>query len=103
MSGYDKHPDYGGPPVAWWKVAALMIGAGAVYFYVSFGHAAPMNAAPHHGKAVGASVELTSCSGCGCRGGPGWRSKKTGKCVGEKQLAKECGRPPSRSKCTKEN
>jgi hypothetical protein len=39
MSGYDKHPDYGGPPVAWWKVAALMIGFGAIYFFISFGHA----------------------------------------------------------------
>jgi hypothetical protein len=44
-----------------------------------------------------------ACSGCGCRGGPGWRSKRTGKCVGWDDLARECGNPPDPARCTKEN
>ncbi|MBU1213188.1 MAG: hypothetical protein KJ587_18255 [Alphaproteobacteria bacterium] len=48
-------------------------------------------------------MQLAGCSGCGCRGGPGWRSKKTGKCVSDKQLRKQCGSPPSKKLCTKEN
>ena len=43
------------------------------------------------------------CSGCGCKGGPGWRSKRTGQCVGKKNLTKECGSPPSSKRCVKEN
>lgn len=46
---------------------------------------------------------LIGCSGCGCRGGPGWRIKSTGKCASHKGLAKQCGSPPSPSRCTKEN
>jgi len=42
------------------------------------------------------------CSGCGCKGGPGYRSRKTGKCVGFKQLTKQCGSPPE-TKCIFEN
>lgn len=43
------------------------------------------------------------CKGCGCRGGPGWRIHRTGQCAGKKNLAKECGSPPSPALCTKEN
>lgn len=50
-----------------------------------------------------ASVTVAFCQGCGCRGGPGWRSHRTGQCVGWAQLTRECGNPPSPSRCTKEN
>lgn len=42
------------------------------------------------------------CTGCGCKGGPGYRSNATGKCVGFKQLTKECGDPPTQN-CVFEN
>jgi hypothetical protein len=45
---------------------------------------------------------LPPCEGCGCKGGPGYRSHGSGKCVGYKQLNKECGNPPT-SRCTFEN
>ena len=41
-----------------------------------------------------------ACSGCGCRGGPGWRVHRTGKCASNKTLAKECGSPPNDALCT---
>lgn len=41
-----------------------------------------------------------ACSGCGCRGGPGYRGPN-GKCVGWKQLTKVCGSPPT-LRCTNE-
>ncbi|GAA4178821.1 hypothetical protein [Shinella granuli] len=43
-----------------------------------------------------------AASGCGSRGGPGWRIKSTGKCASHKNLRKACGNPPSSKKCTKE-
>lgn len=48
------------------------------------------------------SYQLTSCSGCGCKGGPGWRIHKSGRCASHKNLAKACGHPPSNSRCTNE-
>ncbi len=33
------------------------------------------------------------CKGCGCKGGPGYRNAK-GRCVGYKNLIRECGPPP---------
>lgn len=42
------------------------------------------------------------CSGCGCHGGPGFRSKATGKCVSFKNLNADCGDPPT-SNCVFEN
>lgn len=47
--------------------------------------------------------QIASCSGCGCRGGPGWRINRTGKCASHKNIRKECGSPPSPRRCTKEN
>lgn len=35
-----------------------------------------------------------SCSGCGCRGGPGYRGPD-GRCVGWKDIGKTCGSPPT--------
>jgi len=40
------------------------------------------------------------CSGCGCKGGPGYRGPD-GKCVGWKTLNKVCGKPPTKN-CAKE-
>jgi hypothetical protein len=40
------------------------------------------------------------CSGCGCKGGPGYRDGN-GRCVGWAQLNKACGTPPS-SRCSAE-
>jgi hypothetical protein len=39
--------------------------------------------------------DFPPCRGCGCKGGPGYRSNQTGKCVGYKQLNAECGSPPT--------
>ncbi len=39
-----------------------------------------------------------SCSGCACRGGPGYRDAK-GQCVGHAQLYSRCGSPPT-TRCT---
>jgi len=44
-----------------------------------------------------------SCSGCGCKGGTGWRINRNGKCASHKNIRKECGNPPSSKRCTKEN
>jgi hypothetical protein len=49
-----------------------------------------------------ACEEFPRCQGCGCKGGPGYRSRQTSKCVGYKQLKAECGTPPS-SACNFEN
>lgn len=46
--------------------------------------------------------ERPACKGCGCKGGPGYRSMVTGKCVGFKQLKKACGNPPT-LRCVFEN
>lgn len=43
------------------------------------------------------------CSGCGCKGGPGWRENATGRCVGFRDIDKKCGNPPSSVLCTFEN
>jgi hypothetical protein len=44
----------------------------------------------------------TQCTGCGCKGGPGYRSAK-GRCVGYANLISECGPPPHDSKgCQRE-
>jgi hypothetical protein len=42
------------------------------------------------------------CKGCGCTGGPGYRSMASRKCVGTKELTKLCGNPPTQ-RCTFEN
>lgn len=47
-------------------------------------------------------VELPPCKGCGCRGGPGYRSQSSGKCVGYKALQATCGDPPT-LRCDFEN
>lgn len=54
-------------------------------------------------KAPQLSPTYIACSGCGCRGGPGWRVHRTGKCASHKALAKECGSPPNNTLCTFEN
>jgi len=38
----------------------------------------------------------SSCKGCGCTGGPGYRDYRTRKCVGWADLNKKCGPPPHR-------
>lgn len=43
------------------------------------------------------------CSGCGCKGGPGYREIVSGKCVGFRQMDDKCGNPPSAALCTFEN
>lgn len=49
---------------------------------------------------VGAAAAGGYCSGCGCKGGPGYRGPN-GKCVGWKALNKVCGSPPT-TRCTAE-
>lgn len=45
--------------------------------------------------------EITArCSGCGCRGGPGYRAPD-GKCASWKDIQRKCGTPPE-TKCTDE-
>src|SRR5271165_1002368 len=41
------------------------------------------------------------CTGCGCKGGPGYRAPD-GRCVGFRALARTCGTPPT-ERCTFEN
>jgi hypothetical protein len=41
-----------------------------------------------------------ACSGCGCRGGPGYRGPN-GRCVGWSDIGRTCGDPPS-TRCTPE-
>lgn len=40
------------------------------------------------------------CSGCGCRGGPGYRGP-SGRCVGWSDIGRTCGSPPT-SRCAAE-
>lgn len=47
-----------------------------------------------------AATSAGAASGCGSRGGPGYRGPN-GKCVGWDQLARVCGSPPS-ERCTPE-
>ncbi|KAA2235592.1 hypothetical protein F0L46_19010 [Salinarimonas soli] len=35
-----------------------------------------------------------ACSGCGCRGGPGYRGP-SGRCVGWADIGRTCGTPPT--------
>ena len=42
----------------------------------------------------------TTCEGCGCRGGPGYRDSR-GKCVGYRELISRCG-PPPHAGCARE-
>ncbi|MCO5734850.1 hypothetical protein [Rhizobium sp. SSA_523] len=51
--------------------------------------------------AFAACPERPSCTGCGCKGGPGYRGPD-GRCVGFKALDRICGRPPE-TRCTFEN
>lgn len=44
--------------------------------------------------AVALAFPAAACSGCGCRGGPGYRGPD-GRCVGFKDLARTCGNPPT--------
>src|SRR4051794_3626495 len=44
--------------------------------------------------------ERPPCQGCGCKGGPGYRSPD-GHCVGFRELDRICGSPPTR--CVFEN
>jgi hypothetical protein len=46
------------------------------------------------------AIEAQVCSGCGCRGGPGYRGPD-GNCVGWKVLSRVCGTPPT-TRCTPE-
>lgn len=59
--------------------------------------------APPATTPMSAPLELAQCSGCGCKGGPGWRINRNGKCASHKNIRKECGNPPSSRRCTKEN
>jgi hypothetical protein len=47
-------------------------------------------------------ADFPPCEGCGCAGGPGYRSNSTGECVGYKKLVSECG-PFPHVGCTFEN
>lgn len=49
---------------------------------------------------VTAAAAEERCSGCGCKGGPGYRSP-SGHCVGWAQLSRVCGTPPS-ARCSAE-
>ena len=50
--------------------------------------------------AFAACHDRPPCSGCGCKGGPGYRAPD-GHCVGFRELDKVCGNPPTR--CVFEN
>lgn len=40
------------------------------------------------------TLPVEACSGCGCRGGPGYRGPN-GQCVSWKAFARTCGSPPT--------
>jgi hypothetical protein len=69
-------------------------------------HAAAMLA--RWAAGVGAAIALLAlvispadaCSGCGCRGGPGYRGP-SGRCVGWADIGRTCGSPPT-TRCTPE-
>jgi hypothetical protein len=42
----------------------------------------------------------TSCKGCGCKGGPGYRDNR-GRCVGWRELISRCGEAPH-ARCSRE-
>lgn len=48
------------------------------------------------------TIQLSFCSGCGCKGGPGWRIHNSGKCASFKNITKQCGNPPNPTRCTNE-
>lgn len=56
------------------------------------------------GPALGQGCDLDkpACSGCGCKGGPGYRHVETRRCVGFKDMDKLCGSPPT-TRCVFEN
>lgn len=68
--------------------AAGTLGAGSPGFVAAWNVGAP-------------GVVLAGCKGCGCRGGPGYRAPN-GKCVGQRDLLRICGNPPT-TRCKKEN
>ncbi len=47
-----------------------------------------------------ANQQAAACSGCGCRGGPGYRAPD-GRCVGWSDIGRKCGTPPE-TRCTPE-
>lgn len=47
-----------------------------------------------------AAFPAKACSGCGCRGGPGYRGPN-GRCVGWSDIGRTCGAPPT-THCTPE-
>jgi hypothetical protein len=49
---------------------------------------------------AGAIPQSEACSGCGCRGGPGYRAPD-GRCVGWADIGRKCGSPPE-TRCTPE-
>ena len=50
--------------------------------------------------ALSSATTALACTGCGCRGGPGYRGPN-GQCVGWARLNKICGNPPT-TRCTAE-
>lgn len=52
--------------------------------------------------AQGCDLGTSTCSGCGCKGGPGYRHVETRRCVGFRQLDALCGSPPT-TRCVPEN
>lgn len=65
--------------------------------------AAPVGQVPLAGASFGGGEAYAqSCNRCGCRGGPGWRIKRNGRCAGWKDMERECGAPPDPDRCTKE-
>jgi hypothetical protein len=54
------------------------------------------------GAQVKESFPSCYCSGCGCKGGPGWRVRAIGECVSWKRMKKDCGDPPNSALCAYE-
>jgi hypothetical protein len=77
------------------RALSIVVFAGAVLHGT-----APVSSQPVASPAVECH-ELPRCTGCGCKGGPGYRGPN-GQCVSYAQLFKVCGNPPG-SPCTFEN
>lgn len=54
-------------------------------------------------KKTACGITGGKCEGCGCKGGPGYRSYSTGRCVGFEQMKAQCGTPPNSTLCSFEN
>lgn len=96
------------PTQSWVRAVATLIGLALL---TSDGGAqqvpACLEATPEKARALALARRQSSdcpvqCRGCGCKGGPGYRSRRTLHCVGYADLVRECGPAPHDAGCDRE-